>query len=172
MLLQHLPQAMHGAGEMCLDAAFRAAHGAGGVRHVQSFQYTQQEGLPLTRRQRFHGCLKRLHRRTLDNLVRGVDLMRIGGGFDGIGGLAVFIALPAEETHDPVAHPAPALAVTHAALKDAIKERGPFLFRALGVAARQLQHGFLDGVERIIGIAQRQLGNAERPTFDSGQKRI
>jgi hypothetical protein len=76
--------------------------------------------------------------------------------------------LSAEETHHPVAHPAPALAIAHAALEDAIKERGPFLFRTLGVTARQLQHGFLDGIECVIGIAQRQLGNAERPTFDSG----
>ena len=138
MFSQGLPQAVYRSREVGFDAAFRAAHGLGGIRHIQSLQYTQHKGFPLTARQGRQCGSQGLHGRALGYLLGRIPACRVSGCLDGVRWIVVRIPLAAEETHDPVAdHPA-TQAVADTALQDAVEQRRPLFLGTLGVALSQL----------------------------------
>src|SRR6185437_5368921 len=69
-----------------------------------------------------------------------------------------------------VAHRAPALHVPDAILQNAVEERPPFLRGPVGIGARQLQHGILHRIQRIVLVPECRLGDFERTHLDRRQK--
>ena len=67
--------------------------------------------------------------------------------------------------------PAP-LQVADTVFQDTIEKRPPFGARTCGVIARQFQHRILHHVQRIVGIAQRDLRHAKCAALDLGEKFI
>ncbi len=57
---------------MSLHTAFGAAHGRGGLRHIEFFPVTQQKGFTLTRRQAGQSLLDEGDGLALFRLTRGV----------------------------------------------------------------------------------------------------
>ena len=116
---------------MCLDAAFGATHGGGGLRHVHSFEGAQQKSLPLAVRQRLHGGLQRLHglvhlQPMARAAARGSAACSIGSGISS----SSSSRRKGSQAITRFADHAPALHVADAVLQDAIEQRLPLVRRA------------------------------------------
>jgi hypothetical protein len=53
-----------------------------------------------------------------------------------------------------------------------VKQRGPFLVRALGILLGKFQHGILDEIQRLILIPRGKMRHAECASLNPGQKPI
>ena len=84
----------------------------------------------------------------------------------------LFIAAEWHPGNDATAHGSPALHVTNAVFEDAIEERLPFLRRLIRVGAGQLQHRILHGIQCVILMPERGLGDFECLELDAGQKLV
>ena len=156
---------------MCLDAALRATQRERRLGDVHALECPQQKRLALPERQAPERALERRHRlRQLETPRR----LRVGARSlgDRVRLLPLVLAAHGQPRHHPSAHRAPALHVANAVFEYAIEERLPLLRRPAGVGARELQHGVLHGIERVILVPQRRLCDLERLELDAGQELV
>src|ERR1700731_4162628 len=156
---------------MCLHAAFRATHRRGRLRYIETLQGPEHEDLLLPPWKRLDGFLESIHGlRYLELMWRlRIEARRLSDRIL----LIVFVITPKGQPGDDSATDGAApLHVPDPVFENPIEQRLPFFRRPLGIRTRKLQHRILHGIERIILMTQRGLGDLESLQFDAGQKLV
>ena len=157
---------------MCLDAALRATHGRRRLRHIQAFERPQHEHLLLAARERLNRLFERGH---------GLGYFELAGRLriearrqrNRILFIVVLVVAAERQPGDhAAAHGAAPLHVPDTVLENPIEQRFPFFGRPIRIGTRKLQHRILDGVQCIVLVTQRRLGDLECLQFDAGQKLV
>ena len=87
--------------------------------------------------------------------------------------IVILVVAPKRQPRDHAApHGPAALHVPDPVLEDPVEQRLPFLRGPIGVRARKLQHRVLHGIQRIVLVTQRRLGDLECLQLDAGQKLV
>src|SRR5574337_237981 len=143
---------------MRLDAAFGTTHRGGGLGDVEFFPVTQQEGFALTRGQRRHLGLDRLH--DLDPRHRVGRALGAEHGFDRFESFEqVVVAVFAcgvevrQVLQHRIAHPQATEVVHRRVRQDALEQQRQLGRGTVGVAFGQPDHRVLDDVQRGVVVA-------------------
>ena len=163
-----MSQAVQRPGVMGFRAALRAPHRPGRFRHIHAFPGPEKESLLLPERQAADGLLQFMP------LFPPKHAIERGGGFR-IGRLLdrVLVLVPplrgAEPAQKAFSESRPAVPVRDPAVENPVEKSVPLLRGPMGITADEMQHGFLDEVQRFFRISRSKPRHAEGLPLHSGQ---